>query len=135
MHGVYRREICLIISQNVLERQGLLGDFPRIKDLAIKDPYPTPEPRYPDTCGRQHSSNTFRLIMYILHFTLTLICSSASSNLASLRGISGWLQVLSYSEFAHIFLEPHPSPPCTPVDSPPPVLWQQFSKAAPRCLP
>lgn len=62
MPGVYRKYIYLLISEDVLEGLGSLGNLSKNKRTGRHyfSPLP-PKPRYTDTCRNQQRANTLHL--------------------------------------------------------------------------
>ena len=76
MPGVYGRDICLLISEHVLEGQGSLGNFTKNKVFGRCHFHPpTSQPRYTDTCRNQLSMITLQLACYSVPYLHVLsIC-------------------------------------------------------------
>lgn len=59
MHGVYGKEICLLIPEHVLEGQGSLRDFSKNKRAGgCHFLPPTSQPRRMDTCGKEYGASS-----------------------------------------------------------------------------
>lgn len=107
---VYGSEICLLISEHVLEEQESLGDFSRNKRAGRQHfplLHPSSETRTPAGTGMTSTLSTW--LAYTVP-TLAFSCGSTPSHLASLGQSFGQLHFLSHSEWVQNLLATSPDP-------------------------